>query len=177
MSNDLVSSDNWQTIIEESEPLLDKVFSDGKGNTYQFIDVIHASDDYYYGMTNTLGKLKMLSCVVDLKGHGYKLITDSDNITAKTIRFDDKYLHVELEDGRVISTPMNWYKELQNASLIWEDTRKDYGECRLCALGFIGERLHNVVFTIRDNIYWIISLRKANKREVKRYEAFIKAKR
>lgn len=62
-------------------------------------------------------------------------------------------------------------------ALIWEDTRKDYGECRLCALGFIGERLHNVVFTIRDNIYWIISLRKANKREVKRYEAFIKAKR
>ena len=105
MSNDLVSSDNWQTIIEESEPLLDKVFSDGKGNTYQFIGVIHASDDYYYGMTNTLGKLKMLSCVVNLKGHGYKLITDSDNITAKTIRFDDKYLHVELEDGRVISTP------------------------------------------------------------------------
>ena len=116
MSNDLVSSDNWQTIIEESEPLLDKVFSDGKGNTYQFIGVIHASDDYYYCMTNTLGKLKMLSCVVDLKGHGYKLITDSDNITTKTIRFDDKYLHVELEDGRVISTPMNWYKELQNAS-------------------------------------------------------------
>jgi hypothetical protein len=26
-------------------------------------------------------------------------------------------LHVELEDGRVILTPMLWYKELQEASL------------------------------------------------------------
>ena len=57
----------------------------------------------------------MLSCVVDLEGHGYKLATDIDSITAKTIRFDDKHLHVELEDGRVISTPMDWYKELQQA--------------------------------------------------------------
>ena len=34
----------------------------------------------------------------------------------KTVRFDDLYLHVELADGRVISTPMNWYEELQNAT-------------------------------------------------------------
>lgn len=34
----------------------------------------------------------------------------------KTVHFDDKYLSVELEDGRVISTPMEWYKELQQAS-------------------------------------------------------------
>ena len=33
----------------------------------------------------------------------------------KAVHFDDKYLHVELEDGRVISTPMDWYKELKNA--------------------------------------------------------------
>jgi len=34
----------------------------------------------------------------------------------KTIHFDLHYLHVELEDGRIISTPMEWYKELQQAS-------------------------------------------------------------
>ncbi|OQX16205.1 MAG: hypothetical protein BWK80_40360 [Desulfobacteraceae bacterium IS3] len=34
----------------------------------------------------------------------------------KTIRFDIQYLHVELEDGRIISTPIEWYKELQQAS-------------------------------------------------------------
>jgi hypothetical protein len=35
----------------------------------------------------------------------------------KSVYFDDRYLHVELEDDRVILTPMSWYKELQEASL------------------------------------------------------------
>jgi hypothetical protein len=34
----------------------------------------------------------------------------------KSVHFDDKYLHVELEDGRIISTPMTWYQELRQAS-------------------------------------------------------------
>jgi hypothetical protein len=34
----------------------------------------------------------------------------------KAVHFDDRYLHVELEDGRVILTPMAWYKELQTAT-------------------------------------------------------------
>jgi hypothetical protein len=34
----------------------------------------------------------------------------------KAVHFDDRYLHVELEDGRIISTPMSWYKELQTAT-------------------------------------------------------------
>lgn len=34
----------------------------------------------------------------------------------KSVHFDDRYLTVELEDGRIISTPMDWYKELQAAS-------------------------------------------------------------
>ena len=55
-------------------------------------------------------------------------------------------------------------------ALIWEDNRKDYGERRYCVLGFIEDRLHSVVFTPRDGKPRIISLRKANKREVKRYE-------
>jgi hypothetical protein len=37
-------------------------------------------------------------------------------IKGKSIHFDDRYLHVELEDERVISTPITWYKELQNAT-------------------------------------------------------------
>jgi hypothetical protein len=41
-----------------------------------------------------------------------------DTLTkGKMIRFDDQYLHVELDDGRIISTPMAWYKELQNATI------------------------------------------------------------
>ena len=34
-------------------------------------------------------------------------------IKGKAVHFDDRYLHVELEDGRVILTPMSWYKQLQ----------------------------------------------------------------
>ena len=30
---------------------------------------------------------------------------------AKAVHFDDQYLRVELEDGRVILTPMAWYAE------------------------------------------------------------------
>ena len=54
-------------------------------------------------------------------------------------------------------------------ALIQEDTRKAYGERRFQVLGFIGERLHAVVFTPRDGKVHVISLRKANSREVKRY--------
>jgi hypothetical protein len=37
-------------------------------------------------------------------------------LKGKSVHFDDRYLHVELEDGRVILTPMSWYKELQTAT-------------------------------------------------------------
>jgi hypothetical protein len=37
--------------------------------------------------------------------------------TGKNVTFDNRYLHVELNDGRVISTPMEWYPELQRSTL------------------------------------------------------------
>jgi uncharacterized protein len=60
--------------------------------------------------------------------------------------------------------------EWDNA-LIVADTRRDCGERRYQAFGLIAERLHVLVFTPRSRKTHIISLRKANKREVKRYEA------
>ena len=59
-------------------------------------------------------------------------------------------------------------------ALIWEDKRNDYGERRYCVLGLIEDRLHSVVFTPRKGKPRVISLRKANKREVNRYEKAIK---
>lgn len=56
------------------------------------------------------------------------------------------------------------------SAFIWEDTRKEYKEHRYCVLGLIDGRLHSMVFTPRAGKPRIISLRKANKREVKRYE-------
>jgi hypothetical protein len=57
------------------------------------------------------------------------------------------------------------------STFIVEDLRRDYGERRFQAPGLIENRLHMMVFTPRANKAHVISLRKANKREVKRYEA------
>lgn len=57
-----------------------------------------------------------------------------------------------------------------NSALVVEDTRRKYSESRFQALGKIDGRLHMVVFTVRDESLRIISLRKANSREVARYE-------
>jgi uncharacterized protein len=57
------------------------------------------------------------------------------------------------------------------SAFVVADTRRDYGEHRFQALGTIAGRLHVLVFTPRLRKMHIISLRKANKREVKRYEA------
>ena len=62
-----------------------------------------------------------------------------------------------------------------STALVWEDKRKDYGESRYCVLGFIESRLHSVVFTPRNGKVRVISLRKANTREVKRYETSIES--
>ncbi len=57
-----------------------------------------------------------------------------------------------------------------SAALVLEDQRQDYGERRFQALGFIGDRLYMLVFTPRAGAVHVISLRKANKREVTGYE-------
>jgi uncharacterized DUF497 family protein len=58
-----------------------------------------------------------------------------------------------------------------DAALIWEDERKGYGETRLLALAPIDVRLFCCVYVERDDLKRIISLRKANKREVIDYAA------
>ena len=50
------------------------------------------------------------------------------------------------------------------------DKRKDYGEIRRRAIGYLGNRLHALVFTETENGIRVISFRKANKREVENYE-------
>lgn len=50
-----------------------------------------------------------------------------------------------------------------STSLVVEDKRRDYGEPRFQALGFIEERLHMLVFTPRAGDTHVMSLRKANK--------------
>ena len=54
-------------------------------------------------------------------------------------------------------------------AMVLEDTRKQYPEPRFRATGYIGIRLHVLVFCLRDEVVRVISLRKVNAREVKDY--------
>jgi uncharacterized DUF497 family protein len=56
-----------------------------------------------------------------------------------------------------------------STSIISADLRHDYGEARYLAMGFLEERLHVLVFTPREQAVHIISLRRANSREVRLY--------
>ena len=56
-----------------------------------------------------------------------------------------------------------------DTALIWLDERRDYGEVRMSGIGYIGLRLFFVAFVDRLDERRIISLRKANPREVNRY--------
>ena len=53
------------------------------------------------------------------------------------------------------------------------DTRRDYGELRMIGYAPISDRVFCVVFTDRGDQRRIISLRKANAREVKHYASQI----
>lgn len=50
------------------------------------------------------------------------------------------------------------------------DVRLAHVEERFVAYGMVGKRVWVCVFTERDNVYRIISVRKANGRETKRYK-------
>jgi len=50
-----------------------------------------------------------------------------------------------------------------------QDTRRDYGEVRMIGYVLLKTRLYCIIYTDREQIRRIISLRKANKREVKQY--------
>lgn len=49
------------------------------------------------------------------------------------------------------------------------DDRWDYGEQRIRATGYVGQRLYHLTYTHRGGVLRVISFRKANHREVGRY--------
>jgi len=81
----------------------------------------------------------------------YDPAKDAANLKSRGLSFDQA---VELD----------W-----TSAVIVEDTRNDYGERRFRVFGYIGERLYALVFTPRGNAVHVISFRKANGREMKRY--------
>ncbi|WP_091973347.1 BrnT family toxin [Methylobacterium gossipiicola] len=55
--------------------------------------------------------------------------------------------------------------------LLRADGRQDYGEVRQNALGEIDGDIDHVTFTDRGDVRWIISARRANRRERQRWHA------
>lgn len=64
----------------------------------------------------------------------------------------------------VLARELEW----ENAHIL-EDDRRDYKETRMIALAMLDYRLYVAVFTIRDEVRRMISLRKANDRGVRTY--------
>lgn len=63
-----------------------------------------------------------------------------------------------------LASELDW-----DAALLWIDERRDYGEVRILALAPRSVILYYVAFVDRGNVRRVISLRRANRREVRRY--------
>lgn len=59
--------DNWTSIVKKYEPKIGFKYKDNKGTEYIFFGLVHADDDYYYGLLSTEGRLVLSSCVGGLE--------------------------------------------------------------------------------------------------------------
>ena len=60
---------------------------------------------------------------------------------------------------------LDWANEM-----VWQDVRQNYNEVRMSGLVPLEGKVYAVVYVLRAESTRMISLRKANKREAKRYE-------
>ena len=63
-----------------------------------------------------------------------------------------------------LASDLDW-----DVALLWIDDRREYGETRILALAPWTSILYYVAFVDRGNVSRVISLRRANQREVRRY--------
>jgi uncharacterized DUF497 family protein len=63
-----------------------------------------------------------------------------------------------------LASELDW-----DAALVWVDDRFEYDELRMIALAPKTETLYYVAFVDRGEVQRVISLRRANRREVKHY--------
>ncbi|MGZ5901919.1 MAG: BrnT family toxin [Reyranella sp.] len=61
-------------------------------------------------------------------------------------------------------------------SVVVDRTRRSDGERRQAAIGWLGNRLHTVIFTDRADGVRLISFRRANRAEARTYEAISSGK-
>ena len=86
-------------------------------------------------------------------------------------------MHITFDPAKNLRSIADWRLSFEltdefdfDTAVIWIDARKVYPEVRISALGLVAGRLHALVFSETAKGIRVISFRKANKREVKRYE-------
>lgn len=89
-------------------------------------------------------------------------------------------MNIEFDPGKdAINTEKHGVSLADAALLEWsemwvtEDLRGDYGERRMIGFAPIGSRVYCLVYTLRNETVRVISLRKANRREVALYASKI----
>jgi uncharacterized protein len=56
-----------------------------------------------------------------------------------------------------------------NQAYVYEDSSEAYSEQRLCLVGWLVDQVVHMTYTEREDDFHVISLRKAEKHEIKRY--------
>jgi hypothetical protein len=70
---------NWRKLVAEYEPFLGKQYKSFHGDVYTFFGLVHASDDYYFGMSeDCTKKVILLSCVGDIEAFDFTLIENGE---------------------------------------------------------------------------------------------------
>ena len=71
-----MSDKNWNALTEETESLLDHQYMYGN-RQFTFFGLVHASDDFYYGMYDpNMRELRFLSCVGSIENGGFEHISE-----------------------------------------------------------------------------------------------------
>ena len=85
--------------------------------------------------------------------------------------WDEKKNQINIDKhGLDFNDAINIFQDVRITAV---DTRKDYSEVRKISIGMIGPHVCVVVYTERKSVIRIISARKANQREKRRYHEFI----
>ena len=71
--SECICKGNWRLLVGEERERFGKKFRDEKGGEWTFYGLVHADDDYYYGMYRK-GEAQLLSCVGSIEGYGFTQI-------------------------------------------------------------------------------------------------------
>lgn len=112
--------------------------------------------------------------VCDVDGNG---ADRGDGLVAREIVHTISAVHVDFDPaknaGNVATRGLSFASAADfdfETAIVAVDGRVDYGETRYVAVGYLDRRLHVLCFLETEHGVRVISFRKANAREVRRYE-------